>query len=153
MTRWPAALPLNEAAEYCRLSVDEFLRVCPVQPLALADGRWLLIRLDEWKQSLPDNWSPEADKNDFRSTRPQSGWVYVIGFGNYVKIGFTARSVEERIVGLQTGCPEPIKVYAAFRAPLAFEANLHERFKAFGTQGEWFRREGELAAWIDGGCK
>lgn len=153
MTVWPAALRLDQAAEYCGLSVDTFLRVCPVRPLPLADGRWLRVRLDEWKQSLPDDWTPEADGNDFRDSREMPGWVYVVGFAGYVKIGFTSRSVEERIVSLQTGCPEPIAVYATLRGSLSFERHLHDRFKSFHTQGEWFRREGELAAWIDGGCK
>lgn len=151
--RWPAALNLSEAAEYCGLSVVTFLRVCPMKPMPLADGRWLRARLDEWKSSLPDGWSAETDKNDFRQTVHRDGWVYVVGFANYVKIGFTTKAVEERIASLQTGCPETLAVYAAFRGSKAIEASLHRSFADFSTQGEWFRREGNLAAWIEGGCK
>lgn len=148
---WPAALRLDQAASYCGLSIEKFVRVCPVLPIPLADGRWLKIRLDEWQQALPDGWTAETDNNDF--TERQPGWIYVVGFLNYVKIGYTSKSIEERIVSLQTGCPETITIFATFRGSKQYETHFHQRFSAFNTQGEWFRREGELANWIDGGCK
>jgi hypothetical protein len=119
----------------------------------LADGRWLTVRLEEWLASLPEDWTPESDHRDFTLVGKQPGWVYVVGFSHYVKIGFTSKSVEERIASLQTGCPETITVFAAFRGSKQYEAHLHKRFASFGTQGEWFRCDGDLASWIVGGCK
>lgn len=150
---WPAALRLDQAAEYCGLSVEVFMRVCPIQPMPLADGRWLLVRLAEWKQSLPDDWTPDAEKRDFTVIGQQPGWVYVVGFSNYVKIGFTSKSVESRIASLQTGCPETLSVFSAFRGSKQYEAHLQRRFISFKTQGEWFRLEGDLRAWVEGGCR
>lgn len=149
----PAALRLDQAAKYCGLSIPTFMRVCPVQPMNLADGRWLAKRLDEWMYNLPDGWTAESDANNFASSEKQPGWVYVVGFLNYVKIGFTSKSIEERMVGLQTGCPERITIYSTFRGSKQYEDYFHKRFAAYNTQGEWFRREGNLSAWIDGGCK
>jgi hypothetical protein len=35
---------------------------------------------------------------------------------------------------------------------MADEAALHRRFASYRLRNEWFRREGELAAWIKAGC-
>lgn len=151
---YPAALRLEEAAKYCELSIDTFLKVCPMLPIPLAGGRWLTKRLDEWLYSLPIDWKAEDDENDFSKSEKLNGWIYIVGFLNYVKIGFTSKSsIQERIATLQTGCPEKLTVIASFKGSKQHEDGYHLRFAALNTQGEWFKREGELAAWIDGGCK
>src|SRR3954466_5021296 len=73
----------------------------------------------------------------------QPGWIYIAGFANYVKVGFTSKSVEDRITSLQTGCPETLTLYASMKGSMDLEARLHRKFSAYMTQGEWFRREGE----------
>lgn len=78
--------------------------------------------------------------------------VYVIGYGEYIKIGVT-RDIKGRINTLQTSAPGKLEIYAMFEGWLRDEALLHKRFSKHRTNGEWFRREGELAQWIDGGCK
>jgi hypothetical protein len=59
MTVWPAALRLDQSAEYCGLSVDTFKIVCPVKPIEYTESskgnRWLRVRLDEWLASLDPN--------------------------------------------------------------------------------------------------
>jgi hypothetical protein len=59
MTVWPAVLRLDQAAEYCGLSVDTFKDVCPVKPIEFTESskgyRWLKVRLDEWLLSLDSN--------------------------------------------------------------------------------------------------
>lgn len=82
-----------------------------------------------------------------------AGFIYVIGFGAYVKIGFTERSVRQRIVGLQTGCPKKLETYATLRGSRDDEREFHDRFADLRMNGEWFRREGALDEWIKGGCK
>lgn len=80
------------------------------------------------------------------------GLVYVIGFGDYVKIGFTT-NLNNRLPVLQTGMPEKLTLYGTIAdAEQADERRLHRRFAAHRLQGEWFRKEGELAAWIEAGC-
>jgi hypothetical protein len=32
------------------------------------------------------------------------------------------------------------------------EARLHKHFAAYRLNGEWFRKEGEVAEWIEAGC-
>ena len=59
--RWPAALPLHMAAEYCSLSVDTFKEVCPVKPVQFTQStrgdRYLRTRLDAWLESVDPNGS------------------------------------------------------------------------------------------------
>jgi hypothetical protein len=59
MTIWPAALRLDQSAEYCGMSVETFKAKCPVKPIAFTDSsrgnRWLRVKLDEWLESLDPN--------------------------------------------------------------------------------------------------
>jgi hypothetical protein len=56
---WPAALPLDQAAAYCGLSVEIFKAVCPVKPMTFTQStrghRYLRQRLDEWLLSRDQN--------------------------------------------------------------------------------------------------
>lgn len=73
------------------------------------------------------------------------GVVYVVGYGPYVKIGFTSQSIAERLATLSTGCPEPLVVYFEFRnRPEAFERELHREFQSLRLRGEWFRKTPEM---------
>ena len=57
--RWPAALRLDQAAEYCGLSVDTFKLKCPVKPIEFTPSsqgrRFLRARLDAWLDTLDPN--------------------------------------------------------------------------------------------------
>jgi hypothetical protein len=59
MTQWPAALRLDQAAEYTGLSVDTFKVKCPVKPISFTEStrgnRWLRASLDNWLLSLDPN--------------------------------------------------------------------------------------------------
>jgi len=59
MTQWPAALRLDQAAEYTGLSVDTFKAKCPVKPISFTEStrgnRWLRANLDNWLLSLDPN--------------------------------------------------------------------------------------------------
>ena len=80
-----------------------------------------------------------------------SQMVYVVGFGSHVKIGFTTE-INNRLYDLRKGVPEPLIVVSVRGGTRKDEAALHRRFAKYRSNGEWFRREGELAAWIDDGC-
>jgi hypothetical protein len=74
--------------------------------------------------------------------------IYVIGFADYVKIGFT-RSLQARLRMFQSHAPEPIIVYACFHGTMADERRFLARFAEERLQGEWFRKAGRLAQWLD----
>lgn len=63
--RWPAAMPVGRAAEYCDLSPDTFLQRCSVKPISLGNSprgdRWLRVRLDEWLIALGETLGPVID--------------------------------------------------------------------------------------------
>lgn len=80
------------------------------------------------------------------------GFVYVCKLADHVKIGFST-DVESRIASLQTSAPTPIHLLITFPSTQVIERELHKRFAAQRTKGEWFRHEGEIKAWIEGGCQ
>lgn len=57
--RWPAALRLDQAAEYSGLCVETFKAVCPVKPIEFTQStrgrRYLRVSLDAWLSSLDPN--------------------------------------------------------------------------------------------------
>jgi Meiotically up-regulated gene 113 len=89
------------------------------------------------------NWA-EVDRAlcTLNERRRNKGTIYVVGFANYVKIGFTSGPLVFRIAAIQTGSPEVLAVIAEIAGPRAIERNLHRRFARFRLNGEWFRREG-----------
>lgn len=76
----------------------------------------------------------------------------MVGFANYVKIGFSVDFLG-RLKALQEGTPEVLVVYAKLPGTMADERALHKRFVQCRLRGEWFRKEGALADWIEAGCK
>lgn len=68
---WPAAMPLNQAAAYCGLSIETFKDVCPIKPVSFTNTarghRFLRQRLDEWLASLDGNM-------DYSNLSPYEAW-------------------------------------------------------------------------------
>lgn len=78
--------------------------------------------------------------------------VYVVGFDQYVKIGYSAARRSNRIISLQTGAPERLEIYATIKGGRRLEGFLHRHFAKWRLSGEWFRKRGTLAIWIKEGC-
>jgi hypothetical protein len=70
---------------------------------------------------------------------PRCGTIYVVGFANYRKIGYTDGWPADRYTSIQTGCPEKLNVYCEGWGTRQDERDLHRRFAEFRTWGEWFR--------------
>lgn len=81
--------------------------------------------------------------------RPDTkGWVYFASANDkQVKIGFT-RSLRQRLHDLRTASSEFLIVKGVMRGTENDEKELHERFKAYWTRGEWFRLSPEIEAFI-----
>lgn len=77
--------------------------------------------------------------------------VYVVGFGAYVKIGFSME-VNSRMLMLQQHLPVDLVHYADFPGTRADEAALHRRFANLRLKGEWFQKRGRMITWINAGC-
>ncbi|WP_187278259.1 GIY-YIG nuclease family protein [Methylobacterium sp. WL7] len=78
--------------------------------------------------------------------------TYIIRCGPFVKIGM-AVDVETRFRTLLASNPFDLEMVAILPGGRAVERALHLRFAAYKHRDEWFREEGELAAWIAGGCQ
>lgn len=64
--------------------------------------------------------------------------------GGPVKIGYTRRSVYDRVAEGQTFSPQKILVLAETLGSLEDEAKLHQHFSHLRLQGEWFTYDPEL---------
>ncbi len=76
--------------------------------------------------------------------------VEATGLG-FVKIGYCgAFDLTPRLSALQVGCPVPLALRRVFTyLGRRAETEMHLRFRAHRTQGEWFRLVPEINAWID----
>jgi hypothetical protein len=106
--------------------------------------------------STPENIAVLADlkremerESERRMRAPKvRGYVYFIGGGDWVKIGF-AKNISRRLEALRTTCPFPLAVLASFPGSEKRERELHNRFSGYRLSGEWFRFEGELKAFVE----
>jgi hypothetical protein len=64
-----------------------------------------------------------------------------------VKIGYSA-DPWSRMVKMQADCPGELVLVGIIDGDRAVEADVHRRFGAHRERGEWFRAEGELAAFL-----
>lgn len=87
-----------------------------------------------------DNAKPRA---------PRVRHVYFIRRGKKreVKIG-SAYDVGSRFSSLKTSSPDDLRLIASIAGDHKTESELHKRFEQFWIRREWFRLEGELAAFI-----
>lgn len=81
----------------------------------------------------------------------QYGHVYVIGFADYVKIGWS-ENVTRRLFDIQKHAPEKLVLYSLFAASRQIEQKLHQKFKSTRLHGEWFALTHSLRDWVQNGC-
>lgn len=79
--------------------------------------------------------------------------VYLIRCGDYIKIG-KAVVPQKRLAALQAANPLTLELLHVLTDGDGheLEIELHRRFAAHRHRGEWFRIEGTLAEWVEGGC-
>lgn len=71
-------------------------------------------------------------------TKP--GWIYMIGYDEWWKIGLTTKSPELRVNELQNGNPNVLRLAASklVNDCLVSEVFIHRRLSGFHHRGEWF---------------
>lgn len=139
----PEVRLLNKAraAAYCGLDPTSFMRLCPVPP-EMSRGKeryWNRAAIDTWIDGLSGITREEPQLDSF---------IYFVGFGAYVKIGFSGKDFHRRLANLQVGCPEPLTVYALIRGTREQEAELQRRFDEYRTIGEWFHLSDAIKSFI-----
>lgn len=77
-----------------------------------------------------------------------SGYVYAIESGGAVKIGWSANPVS-RLIELRRWSPEQHILIGCARGDKRHEAEIHRICKPYQIKGEWFRKEGHVAAFLD----
>lgn len=81
-------------------------------------------------------------------SRPVRGYVYFIGCGDYIKIGFSTRPLD-RLRSLQTSHPDTLEILGTIRGTRRLESRLHKRFADLRERGEWFQTSEDLWDYID----
>lgn len=82
-----------------------------------------------------------------RGMRERLGQIYfaeAVGTDR-VKIGF-AMHAAKRLANVALICPVPLHLRALIDGPPALEKELHARFRAAWSHGEWFKITAELAS-------
>ena len=91
-------------------------------------------------------------KNTFRT-----GWIYILShelYSNHVKIGFTERSVEERIIELESGTGVPRGLFIEYAIltsePRKLEARIHSELSDYRiwSDKEFFKIQTHIAVRI-----
>lgn len=96
------------------------------------------------------SWYDSPPRRDTGPGGRRFGWVYFIeasGLG-LVKIGWSM-DPEGRLRALLTHSPVDMRILTARPGGVKSESALHRHFKALCVRGEWFRHEGELAAFVE----
>jgi hypothetical protein len=77
--------------------------------------------------------------------------VYFVGCDDHVKIGVTRGDVRQRMMELSTGQHRELVLLAKIEnAKDDLEWELHKRFAAHRTRGEWFKLTPEIQSFIEG---
>jgi len=58
-----------------------------------------------------------------------------------IKIGFSARAVNPRVSGFQTGNSQPLRLLGCIPGTQADEHRLHQKYARQRVRGEWFNGE------------
>lgn len=73
--------------------------------------------------------------------------VYFLRCEQYVKIG-SGSDVQRRVSDHQISVPFKLEVLAVIEGGVELEKELHRQFAHHWERGEWFRLDGDLAAYI-----
>jgi hypothetical protein len=93
-------------------------------------------------------WNREWPLSVAGRAKGASTQIYVLGFAQYIKIGWTS-NLERRLRDIEQGLPEVPTLLGTLAGTRRVERSLHIKFEEYRIRGEWFRREGRLAEWID----
>jgi hypothetical protein len=68
-----------------------------------------------------------------------------------VKVGFVAKlsGLKKRLMGIQCGCPVPLKLRAVVNGSMSAEKALHDHLERYRSSGEWFNFDSDVQAVLD----
>ena len=74
----------------------------------------------------------------------KEGTLYLVTDGEYVKIGWTRRPINERLKDMQTGNARILKVLGMKPGTLGDEGALHQKYIKLNVLQEWFMLSDEM---------
>jgi hypothetical protein len=120
------------------------------QPLVRLAGKFASTEfVASYRQALAEAQTRAPVKKPRKYVAAAEPAVYVFGFDQYVKIGFST-DFRRRWGELQEGLPRALDIYLVIPGgSFQTERELHARFARYRLRGEWFLFAGELAEWIE----
>ena len=81
--------------------------------------------------------------------------VYLLECDKKYKIGYTRKSVEDRVKQLRTGNSEEFKIITYFESKWGtkIEARMHRKYRSKKISGEWFQLSEEDVLTFELACK
>ena len=74
-------------------------------------------------------------------------YVYFVHSNNKIKIGYST-DIKNRMVAFNVALPDKATLLFLLKGGIELEAELHEKFKAHYSHGEWFNVDTEILAYI-----
>ena len=81
--------------------------------------------------------------------------VYLLECGDKHKIGYTRKTIDERIKQMKTGNSEEFKILGTYESKWAtkIESHLHRKYKNKRISGEWFQLTDEDVMTFEQECQ
>ena len=81
--------------------------------------------------------------------------VYLLQCGDILKIGYTRKSIDQRIKQMRTGNSEEFKILGFFESKWGtkIESRLHRKYKNKKISGEWFSLDEDDVSKFVADCK
>jgi len=107
-----------------------------------------IIRKQKMIKDMAENLGEMEGELDQSSFYEDSTYFILDAKSNAVKIGKTSQTIKEKMVSIQYGNPNKLRVIAVIERE-DIEEELHLKFRRLRMRGEWFRYEGELKSFIE----
>lgn len=129
-----------------RMETDEYLTAAEAFPDLCSDfeNGHRFSGFDRWQYPFAHLLA----RAPARKSEPNSGLVYFVKSGDWVKIGVTS-NLTRRLAALQTGSPLGIKLLLTLSGGKTLEQKFHQAFRELRHNGEWFWLADSLSRYID----
>lgn len=142
--------------EHLELAIGAAVKMRSEMVIEVAEDGTVEIFFGPCRRSPKFSWRPEVEilrQNTrlIQAAKSIGSCVYFFECVGRVKIG-VAGDVADRLKKLQTGCPYPITIIGLMSGGPLEEKGLHERFRNYRVQREWFRFSNEIQKFVAENC-
>lgn len=131
----------------------EFIKVIRKWSWPEDDPRWETYHEKQKQRAEAEKKQMELKE---RILKKSHAWGHISGFvyfiqgesGGPIKIGYTT-DIKQRLVKLQSGCVDILKVLLMVPGNMMYEQYLHGKFENYRLKGEWYKPDPKLFEYMD----